>query len=557
MAVSNGQSANQTTFNNAFVSRTQDSNTTGRVDLENTLAESGPDVVNAQREINSLGSFTGRLSGTDFDAKPTWTNTDVGSSSDDLKTRADLLTQKFNFALGHKHTGAAGDAPQIDGSDIVTPLRGYIIQGVDLTAVTGGTHDVSSQFTTKVPSINSTTAGIPTTAPYNRVLVRFTSSNDPVEDAFGNQVYARVTNTGGVGGTWTLTFYAVVSGTETAYSFTGSNNLSFWYQELFNPLESGRPVYSEDFFYPSDNLVADMPDAAIAQAGKVSTGAQSFGGEKNFDSGFATEKEDVSSGTLLALSSSKSFVRITGATPTTLSGILAPVSGFNKRIVVTNASTEDITVEHQAAGAAAANRVVTSTEDSVTVEPNASIEFIYDDAASRWKIVSSGVGGNSLIGYPESLGSGNGINDTFGPLTFVPVNEDSVWVFVNGLWIPPDQWSLLGSDIVFGPSFIPGSGQYVSVHYLTQGVAAVPVLPSGTYQSFEHLITSGEATAKQVTISPAPASATQVTVFVKGGAGPLFFGDDYTISGSTFDWATYSLDGILVAGDKLRFIYVT
>lgn len=52
MSVSNGQPANQTTFNNAFLSRTTDSNTTGKVSLDNLDAESIATIANAQKKIN-------------------------------------------------------------------------------------------------------------------------------------------------------------------------------------------------------------------------------------------------------------------------------------------------------------------------------------------------------------------------------------------------------------------------------------------------------------------------------------------------------------------------
>lgn len=53
MAVSNGQLANQTNFNAAFLSRTVDSDTTAIVGLQNTDAASGDTISNAQQAINA------------------------------------------------------------------------------------------------------------------------------------------------------------------------------------------------------------------------------------------------------------------------------------------------------------------------------------------------------------------------------------------------------------------------------------------------------------------------------------------------------------------------
>lgn len=86
MSVSNGQLANQTTFNNAFMSRTVDTSTVGRINLANALAVSGPTITNVQRELNGLGAFIGRASGSTFDSLPTYSSTNVVTNSTDLKT---------------------------------------------------------------------------------------------------------------------------------------------------------------------------------------------------------------------------------------------------------------------------------------------------------------------------------------------------------------------------------------------------------------------------------------------------------------------------------------
>ena len=54
MAVSDGQLANAANFNSAYLSKTQDSNTVGKVGLLNTDAESGDTIANAQSAINKL-----------------------------------------------------------------------------------------------------------------------------------------------------------------------------------------------------------------------------------------------------------------------------------------------------------------------------------------------------------------------------------------------------------------------------------------------------------------------------------------------------------------------
>jgi hypothetical protein len=134
VSVTNGQNANQTTFNNAFLSRTADTSTTGKVDLNNADGASGASVTNTQREVNSLNSFTGRSSGSVFNAKPSWTSNDVGVSTDDLKTRVDLLTALFNEITGHTHDNSAGQGgPLVEAASGVSGIlnaSGQTISGI-------------------------------------------------------------------------------------------------------------------------------------------------------------------------------------------------------------------------------------------------------------------------------------------------------------------------------------------------------------------------------------------------------------------------------------------
>lgn len=56
MAVNNGQPANKDSFNNAFLSRTTNSSTVGKIGFKNTDSESGPIIENAQKAINEAKS---------------------------------------------------------------------------------------------------------------------------------------------------------------------------------------------------------------------------------------------------------------------------------------------------------------------------------------------------------------------------------------------------------------------------------------------------------------------------------------------------------------------
>jgi len=81
------------------------------------------------------------------------------------------------------------------------------------------------------------------------------------------------------------------------------------------------------------------------------------------------------------------------------------------------------------------------------------------------------------------------------------------------------------------------------------GVVVVPTLKV-EYRT----ITSGEETAKSLTLAQTPFAPTEVALDVKGGVAQ-FYTDDFTVSGTTLSWLGLGLDGILVDGDKVRIMY--
>lgn len=119
--VTNGQNANQLTFNAAFMSRTTDTSTLGVVELDN--AGTGATVSNSQREHISIASYTGKSLNSASGDKPSWSSSIVGASGDTLKARGDALTLKFQGTGGHSHSGAAGQGDQINlGTSVVGTL---------------------------------------------------------------------------------------------------------------------------------------------------------------------------------------------------------------------------------------------------------------------------------------------------------------------------------------------------------------------------------------------------------------------------------------------------
>lgn len=266
-----GTPVDAATTNPQLLDAVSDDTALGKLTLANTDPASGTSITSIQKEHNSIASFVGKSVNTAYNALPTWTSNDVGSSTDPVKTRADSLSAKFNNAIGHAHSGSAGDGVPITASNLVSvPLKGYILQGADLTGVIGSSTTVTTEMTGKTNSTGPTVTGVVVTAPNNKVLIRqATGANqdDVYKDGSGNVVYGRITFSAGP--VWTLSYYVNLSGAETAYSFGSASDVRWYYQELYNPMVSP-PVYSEFASIPSDNATADVITATTSLQGKVS-----------------------------------------------------------------------------------------------------------------------------------------------------------------------------------------------------------------------------------------------------------------------------------------------
>ena len=289
MSVTNGQTANQTTFNNAYMSKTTDDSTIGKKDLSNTDPASGSSIQNAQRELNKLNSFVGSSPNTAYNTSPTWTNNDVGTSGDNLKARAEALTLRFDSTVGHAHTGADGEGAQVSSLNL-SSFNKYFSewQEASFSSAVGTSTVVTTSFSSKTSGGGSSAIGVPTTAPYNQVELRTSPARDQIEEPGGKKVYGRLTESTGV---WTLSYYYLNgSGVETSYSLP-SQNIVIFFREVFN--SSTRPTFGTNSgFIGSQDSTLDVVDASATQRGVVSTGSQSLAGVKTFvDTTQSTDKD--------------------------------------------------------------------------------------------------------------------------------------------------------------------------------------------------------------------------------------------------------------------------
>lgn len=247
MSVFNGQDVSAEVTNPAFLKPDVDDKTLNKLGCESPAGADGKFVKSIQRYLNNLGLTLGLDTSANYSAEADATGNTYSSTStivsngDRVKAAITKLANAFAVA-GHAHTGSGADGAPIASLSIAgTPLRGYFELAPGVTGVTGSSVDVSSSFVTKTASSGSTVAGVVVDPSYNKTIILATSGafqNEPFTDNEGNIVYGRITKSGSV---WTLSFYTLIGTTETAYSFASSTDFTYFYQELFNPLNSASP----------------------------------------------------------------------------------------------------------------------------------------------------------------------------------------------------------------------------------------------------------------------------------------------------------------------------
>lgn len=244
MGILDGQAVNAAVTNPAFINKNQDDSMSNKLTFSRAL--SGATVSDIQAAVNKLYNATGAseiATGTVYNA-PANTITD----GDSHQTALTELADKFHPATGHMHTGTAGDAPPLPGSSISdVPFVQFVVAATPITAVTGSSWNVTTEMTGKSPSTGATDLGVVVTNPQNRIFLASSNAGtltDCFVDATGNLVYGRLTESTG---TWTLNFYSLIFGAETAYSFTSPVQIQWYFHELYEPLVS-TPVYEPDYF---------------------------------------------------------------------------------------------------------------------------------------------------------------------------------------------------------------------------------------------------------------------------------------------------------------------
>lgn len=131
--------------------------------------------------------------------------------------------------------------------------------------------------------------------------------------------------------------------------------------------------------------------------------------------------------------------------------------------------------------------------------------------------------------------------------------------------IIPAAGSEAFKDPVTNPGALPAVGTAGEVRYVLStnslfawnGSAWIEITPSGgasTTKIEKFTLSSGQISAKQLTLSSIPSSPSTSVVLVEGGPNQLFT-TDYTISGNVLSWNGLGLESLLAAGEQLQIIY--
>lgn len=136
-------------------------------------------------------------------------------------------------------------------------------------------------------------------------------------------------------------------------------------------------------------------------------------------SGFlaSQRRDESSSATLNAMSSAKSYVKLT-ATVTTINGISAGSDG--QIIVIYNNTGGVVTINDSSVSAAASDQIITTDGSAITIADKTPQAFVYDSGQSKWVVWGGGGGGGGSGDVVGAASSNDGeivlFNSTSGKL---------------------------------------------------------------------------------------------------------------------------------------------
>jgi len=112
--VTDGQPVDAATTDAAFLHKNAPEQMPTQLDLTYSNPSSGANVVDIQKNINSISSFLGWILNSVYNVLPSWATNNRGLSTNNVKQRIEAIDTAFDPSTGHAHTGGAGDAPKLN-----------------------------------------------------------------------------------------------------------------------------------------------------------------------------------------------------------------------------------------------------------------------------------------------------------------------------------------------------------------------------------------------------------------------------------------------------------
>lgn len=384
MSVNDGQQANETTFNNAFGSKTDDNTYVGKQTLNNSDTASGVQVTNVQREHNSIASYAGKAINALKDVLPTWVSTAVGLSTDNLTERAEALTVQVGTNI----------------SDIATNAADILLR--EETANKGSANGYAPlDATAKVP-----TANLPNSVVNARTFLGSwaASTNTPtLADGDTNQPgdeYA-VSDNGTVDfGSGNITF---TTGDTVIYDG------SVWFKIEGSTIDSVNGQQGTVVLNAND--INDVDTSGIGTGDYLRKSAGDF---LAFDPDQI--KNDTATGANATLSSvtDQAVVRLTDGALTSVDMI--PAETKARRFILVNDTGGDVDINNLT-GATSADQIITGTGLDLTLADQASLFLVYDLTETKWRVVGGSGSGGGANEFLSNLSSPVSFNQDLIPDT--------------------------------------------------------------------------------------------------------------------------------------------
>ncbi len=265
-----------------------------------------------------------------------------------------------------------------------------------------------------------------------------------------------------------------------------------------------------------------------------------------------------STGAKSALSGSTSgtFIQFASAITTTYS-VFWPSAQGSANTVLTNDGSGNLS---WGSGASAGVSTLNSLSGTLSIVAGSGITVT--PSGSNITIASTGGGSGTVTSV--SVVSANGFAGTVATSTTTPAITLSTTITGllkgNGTAISA---ATAGTDYVIPSGSITGTATNITattnstlttLSALSLPYSQVTGAPAGTYQVDTFTLSGTDITNKFVTLSHTPATAAKVILLVEN-APNMFFGVDFTVTGTQLGWSGLALDGILSSGDNLTVPY--